>query len=117
MRHYGYDFGEWEIQGIILNILGKLIRLHKFLFFAASLFTLLTVFLNLYWNRFLADTMAGYDLILGGRMSFSEVLYCIQVRGGILAGMSMLIVSANNIRTNAVCIRRIEHEIFSDAER
>ena len=38
-----------------MKILKKLIQLHKYLFFTAAFFTFLSVFLNLYWNRFLAD--------------------------------------------------------------
>lgn len=44
----------------------KLIQLHKFLFFAATFFTLLSVFLNLYWNSFLADMLDS----LGNAFSF-----------------------------------------------
>ena len=40
-----------------MKILRKLIRIHKLLFFAASLFTILSVLLNLCWNRFLAHTI------------------------------------------------------------
>lgn len=43
-----------------MKILRKLIRMHKFLFFAAMLLTLLSVFLNLYWNSFLADTIDNF---------------------------------------------------------
>lgn len=46
-----------------MKILKKLIWLHKFLFFAAMLFTLLSVFLNLYWNSFLADTIDRLESI------------------------------------------------------
>lgn len=40
-------------------------------------------------------------------MAFSDVVYCFQVRGSILAGMSMLITCVNNLKTNSVCIKRI----------
>lgn len=40
-----------------MKILRKLIQLHKFFFFTAMLLTVLSVFLNLYWNSFLADTI------------------------------------------------------------
>lgn len=43
--------------GFYLKLLIKLIRQHVFLFHTAMLFTLLSVFLNLYWNGFLADTI------------------------------------------------------------
>ncbi len=49
----------------------------------------------------------GYRLIYNGMMAFSDVVYCFQVRGSILAGMSMLITCMNNLKTNSVCIKRI----------
>lgn len=49
----------------------------------------------------------GYRLIYNGMMAFSDVVYCFQVRGSILAGMSMLITCVNNLKTNSVCIKRI----------
>ncbi|MBD5482803.1 MAG: ABC transporter ATP-binding protein [Lachnospiraceae bacterium] len=52
--------------------------------------------------------MIGYDSILAGRMSFADVVYCIQARSAILAGMFMLITSINNIKTRSVCVRRIK---------
>lgn len=52
--------------------------------------------------------MMGYYLMAGGFLSFSEVIYCLQVRSGILpAGMFLLITSINNIKTNSVCIKRV----------
>lgn len=46
-----------------MKMLRKLIGLHKCLFFAAMLFTLLSVFLSLYWNSFLADIIDGLESI------------------------------------------------------
>lgn len=40
-----------------MKLLKKLIRLHKILFSTALLFTVLSVLFNLYWNRFLAETI------------------------------------------------------------
>ncbi|MDE6606395.1 MAG: hypothetical protein K2K54_01370 [Lachnospiraceae bacterium] len=40
-----------------MKTLIKLIRLHKFLFSTAAFFTFLSVFLNLYWNGFLANVI------------------------------------------------------------
>lgn len=51
--------------------------------------------------------MAGYHLMLGAVLSFSDVVYCLQVRGAVLLGMSMLITSVNNIKARLVCVRRI----------
>lgn len=47
-----------------MKILKKLIRLHKFLFFTASILTFLSVFINLYWNRFLADVIDSLGNVL-----------------------------------------------------
>ena len=49
----------------------------------------------------------GYYMIYRGSFSFPELVYCFQVRGAVLAGISMLIASLNNIRANAVCVKRI----------
>lgn len=51
--------------------------------------------------------LIGYSFIYKGIMSFSDVIYCFQVRGSILAGMSMLITCLNNIKVNSVCIKRV----------
>lgn len=47
-----------------MKIIKKLIRLHKFLFSIAVFFTFLSVFLNLYWNRFLADVIDRLGSVL-----------------------------------------------------
>ena len=49
-----------------MKLLIKLIRRHKFLFLAAALLVCLSVFLNLYWNSFLAEMID----ILGTVMTF-----------------------------------------------
>ena len=51
--------------------------------------------------------MIGCHFILEESMSFADVVYCLQVRGGIVVGMSMLITSINNIKTKTVCVKRI----------
>ena len=56
-----------------------------------------------------ADELAELPLILPRRMEVD----CLQVRGSILSGMSMLITCLNNMKTNAVCIKRI-NEIFEE---
>ena len=55
-----------------------------------------------------ADELAELPLILPRRMEVG-----LQVRGSILSGMSMLITCLNNMKTNAVCIKRI-NEIFEE---
>ena len=52
--------------------------------------------------------LMGYKLMQEGILFFSDMVYCFQVRGSILAGMSMFINCLNNIKTNSVCIKRIE---------
>lgn len=49
----------------------------------------------------------GYILVLRGMMSFAEVMYCLQVRLSVLAGIFMLFGSINNIKANLVCAKRI----------
>lgn len=56
---------------------------------------------------FFAILMVGYGLILHGVLSLSDVMYCLQVRQSILAGMLMLLNSINNIKANSVCVKRI----------
>ena len=58
--------------------------------------------------------MIGYYFILGGSMSFSEVVYCLQVRLGVLPGMFMLITSINNIKARLVCVRRINSVLWRE---
>ena len=52
--------------------------------------------------------LMGYKLMQEGIMVFSDMVYCFQVRGSILVGMSMFINCLNNIKTNSVCIKRIK---------
>lgn len=56
---------------------------------------------------FFAILMVGYGLILCGVMPLSEVMYCLQIRQSVLAGMFMLLNSMNNIKANSVCVERI----------
>ena len=56
---------------------------------------------------YLIILLIGYRFIYNGEMAFSDVVYCFQVRGSILAGMFMLITCLNNLKANAVCIKRI----------
>ena len=56
---------------------------------------------------YLIILLLGYRLIQSGVMAFSDVVYCFQVRGAILAGMLMFITCINNLKANAVCVKRI----------
>ena len=49
----------------------------------------------------------GYHLISIGTIDFPDLMYCFQMRGSVLAGISMLVASFNNIKTNWVCVKRI----------
>lgn len=51
----------------------------------------------------------GYGLVLQGMMSLAEVMYCLQIRQSILAGMLLLFNSMNNIKANSVCAKRINN--------
>ncbi|MCH5251096.1 MAG: ABC transporter ATP-binding protein [Lachnospiraceae bacterium] len=66
------------------------------------------VFMRLFgMGGYLMILLLGYMFIYNGTMVFSDVVYCFQVRGAILAGMLMLITCLNNLRANSVCIKRI----------
>ena len=56
---------------------------------------------------YLIILLIGYRLIYYGKMAFSDVVYCFQTRGSVLAGISMLIACQNNLKANAVCVKRI----------
>jgi len=62
---------------------------------------------------YLVMLLIGYNFIYNGVMSFSDVVYCFQVRGSILAGMFMLMTCLSNIKANSVCIKRI-NDIFEE---
>ncbi len=49
----------------------------------------------------------GYRLIYNGNMAFSDAVYCFQVRGSVLSGLFMLITCLNNLKANAVCVKRM----------
>ena len=44
-----------------MKILKQLIKLHKFLFMIAILFTFLSIIFNLFWNKFLAETLDIFE--------------------------------------------------------
>ncbi len=56
---------------------------------------------------YLVMLLLGYRVILAGNMAFSDLTWCFQVRGSILAGVSMLTTSLNHIKANLVCVNRI----------
>lgn len=56
---------------------------------------------------YLVVLVIGYGFIYEGAMAFSDVVYCFQVRGSIIAGMSMIVACLNNLRANSVCVKRI----------
>lgn len=67
-----------------------------------------SAFLRLFGDSgYLVILIIGYGLILRGDISFSDAVYCFQMRGSILAGMFMLITCLNNIKANLVCVKRI----------
>lgn len=58
----------------------------------------------------------GYGLIYSGEMAFSDVVYVFQVRGSVLAGISMLIACFSNLKANAVCVKRINHTLEEQSD-
>ena len=57
-----------------MRIIRKLIRSHKILFLTASIFTILSVLLNLYWNRFLADVIDRLGSVLPAGFQDAETV-------------------------------------------
>ncbi len=56
---------------------------------------------------YLVILLMGYGLISNGTMAFSDVVYCFQVRGSMMAGAIMLVTCLNNLKANAVCVKRV----------
>lgn len=50
----------------------------------------------------------GHTLISRGDMFFSDVVYCFQIRGSLMAGVLMINTCLNNIKMNSVCVKRIQ---------
>ena len=62
---------------------------------------------------YLIILLMGYGFISDGRMVFSDLVYCLQVRGSVIAGMLMLITCLNNLKANSVCVKRI-NDVFEE---
>ncbi|MBD5488653.1 MAG: ABC transporter ATP-binding protein [Lachnospiraceae bacterium] len=56
---------------------------------------------------YLVILLMGYGFISGEKMAFSDVVYCFQVRGSIMAGVFMLVTCLNNLKANSVCVKRV----------
>ena len=70
------------------------------------------VFMRLFgMGGYLVILFLGYRFLYNGVMDFSDVVYCSQVRGAILAGMLMFITCLNNLKINSVCIKRINETV------
>lgn len=57
-----------------MRVIRKLIRSHKILFLTASIFTLLSVLINLYWNHFLADAIDRLGSVLSAGFQDAETV-------------------------------------------
>lgn len=57
---------------------------------------------------YLVILFIGYGFVCNGTIAFSDVVYCFQVRGSIIVGVSMFITCLNNIKANSVCVKRIQ---------
>lgn len=64
---------------------------------------------------YLALLLCGAWMIFRGVLTFSEVVYCSQIRGSILAGVFMMVTCSNNIKANLVCVKRI-NDILEEGE-
>lgn len=56
---------------------------------------------------YLVILFIGYGFVCSGTMAFSDVVCFFQVRGSMIAGVSMFITCLNNIKANSVCVKRI----------
>ncbi|MDE7131068.1 MAG: hypothetical protein K2O65_04615 [Lachnospiraceae bacterium] len=56
---------------------------------------------------YLVILLMGYGFIPSGTMAFSDVVYCFQVRGSVMAGVFMFVTCFNNLKTNSVCVKRV----------
>ena len=56
---------------------------------------------------YLVILLMGYGFIPGGTMAFSDVVYCFQIRGSVMAGVFMLVTCLNNLKVNSVCVKRV----------
>ncbi len=56
---------------------------------------------------YLVILLIGYYMICKGNMLLSDLVYGFQVRSSLIASLTMLIVSYNNIKMNSVCIDRL----------
>lgn len=63
-------------------------------------------------SGYLVLLVLGYRMIRVGTISFPDLIYCFQIRGSVLAGISMMLICFNNIKTNQVCVKRI-HDTLS----
>ena len=56
---------------------------------------------------YLVIMLIGYGFISNGKMVFSDLVYSFQVRGSMIAGTLMLVTCLNNLKANAVCVKRV----------
>lgn len=62
-------------------------------------------------SGYLALLLAGFAMVSGGTMAFSSLVYCSQMRGGILSGLLMLMTCMSNIKENAVCAKKVNESL------
>lgn len=99
-----YDVGDLMLTNCEESSL-KLVRVHMSIHTRNAMSN---VVMRLFGSGgYIALLLVGYSMICDGRMVFADLVYCLQVRGSILAGVFMLITCLINIRANSVCARRI----------
>lgn len=64
---------------------------------------------------YLVILFTGYGFVCSGTMALSDVVYSFQVRGSMIAGVSMFITCLNHIKANSVCVKRI-HDTLAEQE-
>ncbi len=65
---------------------------------------------------YLAVLFTGFTMISGGTMTFSELVYCLQMRGAVLSGPLMLITCMSNIKVHAVCAKKVNEALEESFE-
>lgn len=56
---------------------------------------------------YLVILLMGFGFICDETMAFSDVVYCFQIRGSIMAGVFMFVTCFNNLKANSVCVKRV----------
>jgi len=90
---------------------GRLMRINRKIHMRNAISNVLMRLFGL--GGYLAVLLLGYSYVYRDTMTFSDVVYCFQIRGSIIGGIFMLIVCMSNIKANGVCAKRI-NDMFEE---